>query len=202
MKFDRELRQPRAKGLVLFQALLAQALVILARNQCQAQPVQVIIIRHAEKPDTGNELSLGGQERTAALAWYFQGTPEVLKFGKPKAIFAQSSNNATSSLRPIQTVQPLADALQLTIDQSFERDDYEAMVAMILRNDAYTGKTVLICWEHKVIPKIAAALGVEDAPNKWHGESFDRTWLITFEAQNAPKLLDLPQKLMYGDSNK
>lgn len=182
--------------------LLGHAVLILAVSQTQGQPAQVIVIRHAEKPSDGNELSLSGHERAAALALYFTGAPDVMKFGALEAIYAQSPKHESSSVRPLQTVQPLADALKLTVNQSFVRDDYAAMVHEILDNNAYQGQSVLVCWEHKVIPDIAAALGVPDGPHEWPSDSFDRTWIITFESGDTPKLVDLPQKLMYGDSDE
>jgi hypothetical protein len=167
---------------------------------CYAHPAQVIIIRHAEKPEDGNELSLRGEERAAALVPYFLRTDELLKFKTPVAIYAQKPKNSSSSLRPIETVKPLADALHLNVKDPFIRDDHEKMVEEVLHNPEYEGHTVLICWEHKVIPDIAEELGAEDAPSKWAGKDFDRTWVITFKPGKAPHCKNLAQRLMYGDS--
>src|SRR5260221_4153375 len=145
-----------------------------------AQPAQVIIIRHAEKPDDGNELSLAGRERAAALVPYFLETDELVEFKTPVAIYAQAQKKATSSVRSFQSVKPLADALHVTVNQSYTRDQHKNMVDEIVHENAYEGHTVLICWEHKVIPDMAAEFGVEDAPKTWHGRDFDRVWIITF----------------------
>jgi hypothetical protein len=175
--------------------------VLICANYSLAEPAEVVIIRHAEKPDEGNELSLAGRERAAALLPYFLGTPAVLEFGRPVAIYAQSQKHATSSLRPIQTVQPLADSLHLKINDTFERDDYKKMVAEIKHERKYDGHTVLICWEHKVIPEIAKEFDADDAPQKWRGNAFDRTWVLTATKNgHRYKFNDLPQKLMFGDS--
>lgn len=165
-----------------------------------AEPAEVIIIRHAEKPESGNQLSLEGRERAAALAPYFLGNRDVLEFGPPVAIYAQAQKHETSSLRSIQTVKPLADALHLKINDSFNRDDFKSMVDQIEHEKKYDGHTVLICWEHKVIPGIAREFGAEDAPEKWSGDAYDRTWVLTFKAQHRCKVKDLPQRLMWGDS--
>jgi hypothetical protein len=170
-------------------------------NRLLAEPAEVILIRHAEKPDEGNELSLAGRERAAALVPYFLENPVVLKFGRPVAIYAQSQKHATSSVRSIQTVQPLADSLHLKINNTFERDDYKKMVAEIKHDQKYDGHTVLICWEHKVIPEIAKEFAADDAPQKWRGTAFDRTWILTAtKSDHRYKFDDLPQKLMFGDS--
>ena len=87
---------------------MAFAIWLLGVSAGFAQPAQVIIIRHAEKPDSGNGLSLKGMKRAAALVPYFLGTESLLKFGEPVAIYAQAQRHETSSIRPIETVRPLA----------------------------------------------------------------------------------------------
>src|SRR4051812_27689212 len=175
---------------------LSLLVVFVFANALLAEPAEIVIIRHAEKPSQGNELSLAGRERAAALLPYFLGNPAVLEFGRPVAIYAQSQKHATSSLRPIQTVQPLADSLHLKINESFQRDDYRNMVAEIKHERKYDGHTVLICWEHKVIPEIAKEFEADDAPSKWRGEAFDRTWVLTATKNgHRYKFNDLPQKL-------
>lgn len=49
-------------------------LCFLATVSCfslHAAPAQIIIIRHAEKPPEGNQLSIKGMERAAALIPFF-----------------------------------------------------------------------------------------------------------------------------------
>lgn len=165
-----------------------------------ATPAQVIIIRHGEKPKEGNELSLKGWERAHALIPFFQGNKKVLDFGTPVAIYAQKPSTPESSMRPIETVQGLADALNLTLNTNFEHAQYPSMAQEILSNPDYEGKMVLICWEHKVIPDIAKNLNAPNVPNKWDGDDFDRLWVITYGDEIT--FDDLPQKLLYGDSKK
>jgi hypothetical protein len=168
----------------------------------EAGPAQVILIRHAEKPPEGDELSLKGQERAAALVPYFLGTPELLEYKAPVAIYAQGPKKEGSSRRPVETVRPLADALKLQVIDRFTHDDFPQMVAEIVADPKYEGRSVLICWEHKVIPDIARAFGAKDAPDTWHGHVFDRTWVITFKPSGKAAFKNLPQKLMYGDSSE
>jgi hypothetical protein len=180
--------------------LVGLLLVFGVARPAHAQPAEVIIIRHAEKPVKGNELSLEGRERAEALAPYFLGTAELLEFKAPVAIYAPLPTHEHSSVRSAETVAPLAGALHLTINQTFRKDQIGDLVEEIDSDPRYSGKTVLICWEHKVIPDIAKAFGVEDSPKKWHGETFDRTWIIKFQSGAKPVFRDLPQKLMFGDS--
>ena len=50
-------------------------ILVAISAQIVALPNQVIIIRHAEKPLIGNELSEKGFERSNALRFYFQYDP-------------------------------------------------------------------------------------------------------------------------------
>ena len=189
------------RATIVFQ-LATLSLFEITQQSAYADPAEVILIRHAEKPPTGNALSPRGRERAAALAPYFQSTPEVLDFKLPVAIYAQRPKNATSSIRPIETVQPLADAIHLKINTTFVRDDFQSMVDEIRHKPEYEGHMVLICWEHKVIPEIAHSFEADGAPKTWPDETYDRTWIIKFEAGKKPTFVDLPQRLMYGDSEK
>jgi hypothetical protein len=178
-------------------------LVALAANSVAlAQPAEIIIIRHAEKSPQGNHLSLAGRERAAALVPYFLETPDVLEFKTPVAIYAQAPKNGTASVRAVETIKPLAEALKLPINETYVRDDYRKLVAEIMARKDYDGHTVLICWEHKVILDIAKELDVENVPSNWPASTYDRTWIIKFAPGQKPQLRDLPQRLMYGDSDK
>jgi broad specificity phosphatase PhoE len=190
-----------ARTLVAFQ-LRALILTTWFLNSALADPAEVILIRHAEKPAVGNELSPRGRERAAALGPYFQTTPDVLDFKTPVAIYAQRPKSEASSVRAIQTVQPLADALRLKINETYTRDEFEGMVEEIRQKPEYQGHTVLICWEHKVIPEIVRKFAVEGAPQTWRDETYDRTWIIKFKAGEKPTFIDFPQRLMFGDSAK
>lgn len=179
-------------------ALLATSLPSLL----EGLPAQVIIIRHGEKPSKGNGLSLEGEQRADALVAYFQGNAEVLQYGLPVAIFAETPKSNGKRQRPLLTITPLADALNLVPNTGFSKKDIVGVTEEIKNNPAYEGKMVLVCWEHKEIPGIAAALGA-NAPSKWSGKVFDRVWIITFgEGKSSGKIdfADLPQQLLYGDS--
>lgn len=76
------------------------------------------------------------------------------------------------------------------------------MVTEIMRSNGYDGRTVLICWEHTVIPQIAVAFGVADAPTAWGYDVYDKVWVITFGAGGQPSLSELPKRLMFRDSEK
>jgi hypothetical protein len=162
-----------------------------------AEPAQVILIRHAEKAAAGDGLSAKGQQRAAALAPYFLQTEELLTHGKPIAIFAQQPSDNRPSRRCIETVKPLAAALDVQVQQYYH-SEFAKTVKSILKRRRYEGKMVLICSDHEALPAIAAALGVAGSP-KWPSHAFDRLWIITFSDGKAT-LRDVPEKLMYKDS--
>jgi hypothetical protein len=194
-------------------------------------PDQVLIIRHGEKlgdpktdSDGGPDLSIRGSARAAAVPSLFvpaqpefscplaqsqqeftasykqiklQGQPPRLP--TPDFIFA--TKESSHSNRPIETVTPLATALQLTINNGFsdKQKHITAMANEILTTSIYAGKIVLICWHHGTIPNVAIALGAWNPPG-WKGTVFDRVWQITYAGGGELSLQDLPQMLLYGDS--
>jgi len=186
------------KGL-LFSILLC---VFCITTDLKALPAQVIIIRHAEKPATpeGDSLSTKGRERAAAMVPYFMETKELITNGTPFAIYATSPSKANTSRRSIETVTPLAEKLGLTLKSGFEFDDYKKMVDEIKNDASYHDKTVLICWEHSHIPEIARAFGALQTPGRWLNEVFDRDWVISFSKTGRATFQNIPQRLMYGDT--
>jgi hypothetical protein len=177
--------------------------------------------------DGGNNLSIRGSARATALPSLFvpgqtqlacdlvldldpvmfTGNYETIpikgtrpRFPTPQAIFA--TQRSKHSQRPIETVTPLAIALNLPVNDGFaDKDaDIKQMVEAILTDQSFAGEIVLICWHHGKIPAIAKALGVAKPP-KWDGKIFDRVWQITFPKGKAT-LTDSAQMLLYGDSKK
>jgi hypothetical protein len=174
---------------------------LISSSFAWATPAQILIIRHAEKPDTSGDkgLSPQGEERAQALVGFFQQSPEVTQYGLPVAIFAMSDAGGRTQ-RPIQTVTPLSEAIGVPITTVVE-DDANAMIQEIASNSAYDGHMVLICWVHQDIPAIAQSLGATNAPGKWDKDAYDRVWEINYSGNQAVSFGDLPQHLMPGDSS-
>jgi phosphohistidine phosphatase SixA len=160
-------------------------------------PRLVMIIRHAEKPDeTGGEkdpdLSPRGFERAKALA-------RVIPDHFPKPDFLIATKKTKGSNRPVETITPLATALNREIDSQFKTDEVDQVAHALLSDPKYDGKVVLIAWHHEKIPDLAKALGVKDAPDKWNSNVFDRVWEITYD-HNAAHWTDVPENALPGDS--
>lgn len=165
---------------------LTMLLALLAPPQ-PARPAQIVLFRHAEKPaDKANpHLSPEGVRRARLLVGFLTTNPVVNKHGKPVAIFATKTTKDDDGQRTQETVAPAAAALKLAVQAPFVGKDYKRLAKRILGNAAYAGKTVLICWNHDVLPELAAELGVSPKPPAWKGGEYDQVYLITFRGKAA-----------------
>jgi broad specificity phosphatase PhoE len=175
----------------------------IAAYTCNAigAPAEVLIIRHAEKPDNGPHLSPIGQQRAQALVGFFTSNPSVLEHGTPVAIYAAKPEKHDGSLRPMETIAPLAQELGLEVNSDFSKDEFKDLANEILDSAAFEGKTVLISWVHDTIPQLAHAFGIKPKPSDWPNESFDRVWKLEIVNGKAKSLIDLPQHVLPGDSS-
>lgn len=137
-------------------------------------PLQrIVIIRHGEKRDDGDNLSCQGFNRSLQLA-------NVLnkKFGNPDYIFVPTINTGkkTSTARMYQTIVPFAVKYNLRINTKYDVDDTKGLAQDILKRNG----TVLVVWEHKHIDNILKALGIDNT-EKWSDNDFDSIWIINFQ---------------------
>lgn len=127
-------------------------------------PARLIVLRHAEKTGDRRDrnLSPAGHERAARLLPYVLET-----FGRPDFLIAAKSSNR--SRRPVETIEPLAAALDLGINSKFDDDEVGALVAALGEKNAYRSKFGVISWRHSNIPRLVAALGApaDTFPGKW-----------------------------------
>jgi phosphohistidine phosphatase SixA len=177
-----------------FRMVVVAALAVC--GAASAQPREVLIIRHAEKPDDDSiHLSPEGQKRAEALPRLFDSSRPA-PFPKPDYVFA--TKPSAHSNRPVETVTPLAKALNIDINAHFKNEEYEKLAHELLTNPRYSGKVVLVCWHHGTIPELAKKLKAEDVPDKWHDSAFDRVWVIASK-DGTVKFKRKYQALMPGD---
>jgi hypothetical protein len=138
-------------------AILLGSFCSAATAQPPGTPLRIVIIRHAEKPDDGDNLSCKGQNRAAAL-------PAVLeaKFGKPSRIYvpALKLGKSTRHARMYQTAVPYAVKFNLPINTSYEEDEIQDFAEELLGRSGL----LLVIWQHSQIQPLARALGVQGAP--------------------------------------
>ena len=144
--------------------------------------LRVVIIRHGEKPETGDHLSCQGQNRALLL-------PAVLfrKFNKPDHIYvpAMGVGKSNAHARMFETIVPFAVKYGLDVNSEFQVDGYAAIAERVLGKNG----TVLMVWQHDAIPALAANLGVANPP-KWKDKDFDSIWIITFASGKASLAID------------
>ena len=141
---------------------------------------KIMLIRHAEKPNgdggpgfmpNGAEnpraLTQTGWKRANALVGLFNPADGALPkppLAKPGSLFASGSE----SLRPKQTIAPLAAAVNLSIRTFLKGQEPQLVAAVKGAEDP-----VLICWQHEAIPEIAALIrgSADGVPPKWPARS-------------------------------
>jgi len=176
-----------------------------------AHPKTIMFIRHAEKPD-GNlqgvredgsndpeSLTARGWQRAGALAVLFRNDTRLTA---PTAIFAPGPSASDPSQRPLQTVMPLARALEVEVQSAHGKDDFSNMLAEAMN----TPGVVLVSWEHKVLAAaLASGLGPGisidgSVPSAWPGDRFDVVWVFEHLAHDSYRFAQVPQLVLDGDS--
>jgi hypothetical protein len=168
----------------------------------------ILLVRHAEKPDSGTGLAPLGQARAQAYAAYFQNYAIGGNPVKPQYIFAAADSD--ESHRPRLTMEPLAQALGLSIDDKHKDKDYAKVADDLLTHPKYNGSNVLVCWHHGEILDLAAALGASAGtlpassnwPAKWPGDVFGWVLQLCYGADGKlipAQTLCLSEQLMYDD---
>ena len=169
----------------------------------------ILMIRHAEKPDSGSDLAVAGQERAQAYVVYFRNYSVNSSLVKLDYLFAAA--NSSASQRPQLTIQPLAAAIGLPINDKFEDKDYQNAANYILQNPKYDKTNILICWHHGEILDLAAALGAKGLPSasnwptSWPGDVFGWLLQLCYDDKGAiipAQTICINQKLMFDDHGK
>jgi broad specificity phosphatase PhoE len=135
-----------------------------------------MIIRHAEKPETGSDLSPPGFARARAYVDYFKSLTLDSHPVKIDHLFA--TKESKNSNRPQETLLPLSNELHLKLHTSFGLTDEQHLADKIL--SSYSNETVLICWHHGAIPDLLKDLGAHPKTilpqGKWPDDVFG--WLV------------------------
>jgi hypothetical protein len=144
--------------------------------------LKVVIIRHGEKPEAGDNLSCQGENRALALSAVLSA-----KFERPDYTYvpAMALGKASKHARMFQTVTPFAIRQNLTLNTKYDEADVDGVAKDVLRR---TGLALLV-WEHSQIPPLAKALGVRHPPS-WNDDDFDSIWVITRESGQTSMSVD------------
>ncbi|MCX6929059.1 MAG: flagellar basal body-associated protein FliL [Verrucomicrobia bacterium] len=136
----------------------------------------ILIIRHGEKPATGDQLTPAGEPRAQTYANFFKnftldGQPLKLNY-----LFASADSKASQRAR--LTIEPTSKLLGLAIDCQFADAKFQELADEIRAKPH--GQNILICWHHGEIPQLVRALGADPGrlfpKGKWPDEVFN--WLV------------------------
>ena len=103
--------------------------------------INILMVRHAEKPDSGKELSVTGQERAHAYAVYFQNY--VLNGTLLKLSYIFATADSSQSQRPRLTMEPLAETMGMEIHAKYQENDYQKVADHISKTPNITRATSL-----------------------------------------------------------
>lgn len=152
--------------------LLLATAPVFAKDSPGLADTVVLIIRHAEKPASGDSLTPAGEARAKAYVHYFQNYLADGESFQVDHLFAAADSKG--SKRPRLTLTPLSQATGLVIDQRFTDKQFQEL-ANELRARPH-GKHILICWHHGEIPGLLQALGATPEQllpkGKWPSEVF------------------------------
>ncbi len=170
----------------------------------------IVLIRHAEKPSTAEDvgLAVAGQERAQAYSIYFQNYPSDQTPLKFRYLFASTDSN--NSDRPRLTITPFSLAAGIPINTSYSNSQHKELADSILtpaQPGQYDNCNILICWHHGEILKLAKNLGVDASkagtwPTQWPGDVFGWLLQINFDgngAINYQQTFCINEKLMHDD---
>ena len=156
------------------------------------RPAQVILLRHAEKPSSGPELSEIGFRRAQLIPHYFQTHSNLMEFGPPEAIIAASPSRVMGSIRSIQTVAPLASRFELPVNDRFKKDEIAPLASALFNTPRWHNRTVVVCWNRQGLPELAQKLGA-NAPIYWDKNCFNKFWIIRYKDELAPQFFEIHQ---------
>lgn len=167
------------KARTLFAAVISLILAVGCGQGEAHSPLKnatVVIIRHAEKPETGKHLSPAGTIRAQAYVDFFKSFTVDSHPVKLDHLFA--AGESKHSDRCHETLEPLSKALGLKIHLQFDLSEGQKLADKV--RGSYSGEAVLICWHHGAIPDLLKAFGAHPKAllpgGEWPGDVFG--WLI------------------------
>jgi hypothetical protein len=198
-------------GLIMHKHLIILAAALLLPVSVYAQPAKIIIARHAEKADNYTLCAMG-TERAQALA------AEYLGRNARKSIFGAGGEPAAMmaiTVHTIETITPAAQSWNMSLtayrvfpvsggkdraEEEAENRRTQEAAHDVLTDERYSGKTVVMIWEHKRIANVKLQAEypgqmvslrqllhldrVAGVPKNWPDETYDYFWIVNFAPGN------------------
>ena len=175
--------------------------------------VKIMVIRHAEKPTKDidgvsfngkrecESLTVRGWQRAGALVAFF--APANNSFNdpaltRPQYLYASKPTKRNGSLRPYETITPLAEKLAIRINSNFQKNETERMLEEVF----LCSGVVLISWQQEFIPAIANYIMRSNTatPQNWPDDRFDMVWVFERDPKSDNYTFrQVPQTLLMGD---
>lgn len=156
--------------------------ILLVAGALGAQDTTVVLLRHAERQsilDHDSSLAEAGLRRAELLV-------PLLEAFRPEALYT------SDLIRTQQTLAPLSAKLGLKPSVR-SREASGALAEEILRN--HRGHTVIVCWHHDLMKKVARGLGVKGPIPYWSLDTYDRLWIVRVPAKGEATLEERQQRL-------
>jgi phosphohistidine phosphatase SixA len=175
-------------AVVLFASMSIYPDVALARHKFKTPPAsqtteRILVMRHAEKPDSDkdNNLAFPGYTRASNLPPYI-----TSQYGRPDYIFVAADSKHSS--RCAQTALPLSRATGVPLSDSFRDVDYQRLAQALTEDPHFKGKLIVVVWHHEKLPALVHALGAKDGtfPNKWKSSVYNQIWELDFVGKHRP----------------
>jgi len=176
-------------GLLVGIPCLLSLVFIIQTKPCDEHS-QLMIIRHAEKPDTGDDISREGECRAMKLSSCFNGDNLQI----PDMLFTYIPTSERSSLRGLETLLPISKKLSIPI-YTYRSVDWIRMLDDI--RTRICGKTLLLAWHHNApgIRDIALEFGVNkdlvSAFTMLYAENYDVVWMIDYASDGEVVVANL-----------
>ena len=163
-----------------------------------ARPAEVLLMRHGHKTDNraNTNLSMAGFQRALALA-----TALPTCFGQIHHILTFVLNPSSGkNARSYQSAVPLAISTGTTI-RILERSEgqSEELGRQILRNPTYGNSRIVVFWEHRHLPELAAGLGWSSMP-PIDNDDFDRLYQLIYSTSDQPTVRAFDQRRLLDGS--
>jgi len=180
-----------------------------------AAPMQVLFIRHGEKPgDDGaphginhqgehdpHSLSVRGWMRAGALAGLMSHLPSPRheQAGSPERVIATHPSESAKSRRELDTATPIARRLAIEVEGHLGHGKEDEVRDAILADP----RTVLVVWHHGSLAHLVRGFPItnsEAVPHVWPPDRFDLIWLLTRGPHDlAYTFTSMNQRLLDGD---
>lgn len=166
---------------------------------------RIIFIRHAEAHGIPGVTEAGGTDEHSLTVRGWQRAGALVRFLSPLGgggltptfVFASRICEGSETRRPQETVTPLvASQPALHYETAYAKTEVEGLMSAVQSRSG----TILVAWEHSMIPKCVALLPhAPKAPEAWPKERYDLLWICE-RTQDSWSFTQRSQLLLAGDT--